>query len=178
MPYPVIKRIVKKDNYYQHIEVLKRNRYKRFKNQQFFVEGVEVINQAINNNWEIDSFVYNREKELSDWAKDILANSTAKTHYEMNKELMETFSDKNDSSELMAIIKMPENNLDKIKTKENPMIMVFDRPSNLGNLGTIIRSCDAFKVDGLIITGHCVDLYDPKVIRSSLGAIFSIITIS
>src|SRR5690554_1449942 len=170
---PIIKKIYKKDNDYQHIEVLKRNRYKRFKYKKFFVEGVEPINQALKNNWDVISFIYSKENNLSDWAKNILDNSTAKVHYEMSKELMDSISDKNNPSELLAILSMPSNDLSKIKIHKTTLIVVFDRPSDRGNLGTIIRSCSSFNVDGLIITGHCVDLYDPKVIRSSLGSFFS-----
>ena len=51
---------------------------------------------------------------------------------------------------------------------------LFDRPSNRGNLGTILRSCDALGVEGLILTGHGVDLYDPDVIVSSMGSFFNV----
>lgn len=51
-------------------------------------------------------------------------------------------------------------------------MVLFDRPSNKGNLGTLIRSCDAFGVDLLILTGHAVDLYDPDVISASMGSFF------
>jgi len=53
-----------------------------------------------------------------------------------------------------------------------PFIVLFDRPSNKGNLGTIIRSCDALGADMLILTGHAVDLYDPDVVVSSMGSFF------
>jgi TrmH family RNA methyltransferase len=54
------------------------------------------------------------------------------------------------------------------------LVAVMDRPGNPGNLGTLIRSCDAFGVHGLIVTGHAVDLYDPATIRASRGSIFAI----
>ena len=54
------------------------------------------------------------------------------------------------------------------------MIALFDRPSNHGNLGTILRSCDALGVEGLILTGHGVDLYDPDVVSSTMGSFFCV----
>lgn len=54
------------------------------------------------------------------------------------------------------------------------MLALFDRPSNRGNLGTILRSCDALGVEALIITGHAVDLYDPEVVVSSMGSFFRV----
>ncbi len=53
-------------------------------------------------------------------------------------------------------------------------MVLFDRHSNKGNLGTLIRSCDAFGVDLLILTGHSVDLYGPDVISSSMGSFFNL----
>lgn len=53
-------------------------------------------------------------------------------------------------------------------------MVVFDRPSSPGNLGSSLRSADAFGADGVIITGHAVDIYDPFVVRGSMGALFAL----
>jgi tRNA G18 (ribose-2'-O)-methylase SpoU len=71
-------------------------------------------------------------------------------------------------------VAMPANELSKINLPANPLLVIFDRPANKGNLGSIIRSCDAFGADALIITGHAVDLYDPETIRASMGSFFKL----
>ena len=58
---------------YQKFEVLKTNRNKRYKYGEFFVEGVRNINNAVENGWEIVSFLYDGDRKLSDWARDKLA---------------------------------------------------------------------------------------------------------
>ena len=73
----------------------------------------------------------------------------------------------------MAVIGMREDRLDSIILSDNPFIVLFDRPSNKGNLGTMIRSCDALGADLLILTGHSVDLYDPDVVVSAMGSFFN-----
>ncbi len=55
-----------------------------------------------------------------------------------------------------------------------PLYILFDLPSNHGNLGSIIRSADALGADGLILTGHGVDLYHPEVITASMGSFFNL----
>jgi TrmH family RNA methyltransferase len=165
-------KIYSENNHYQHLEVLKLNRYKRHTYQEFFVEGVRNLNEAIKNNWRVKSFAYSREKRLSDWATDILANSRADVHFELPDDLMNELSEKEDASELIAVMEMPEDDLGRISLKENMVVVAFDRPSNKGNLGTIIRTCDALGCQGLIITGHAVDLYDPETIRASMGSFF------
>jgi 23S rRNA (uridine2479-2'-O)-methyltransferase len=54
------------------------------------------------------------------------------------------------------------------------LALVLDTPSNPGNLGTIVRSCDALGADGVIVTGHAVDVYDPATITASRGSIFAV----
>jgi TrmH family RNA methyltransferase len=55
---------------------------------------------------------------------------------------------------------------------QNPFILTLDRPGDFGNLGSTIRSANAFGVDAVYIIGHGVDVYEPKVIRASLGSVF------
>lgn len=165
--------IYTENNDFQHLEVLKRNRTKRTQFEEFIVEGVKPIELLIKNNWKIVSFAYSKE-QLSDWAKSILANSKAETHFELPIDLMKKLSDKEEFSELIAIVQMPEDDLSRIKIKDTLLIVVFDRASSPGNLGTLIRSCDSLGVDGLIVTGHSADIYDVKTISSSIGTLFSL----
>ena len=170
-------KIYSKNATYQKLEVLKTNRNKRYKYYEFFVEGVRNINEAIRNNWHICSFLYTTEKPLSNWSKDILRTVNSDCNYELTARLMADLSNKEDTSELMAVVKMRDDSFEQFYFSKNPVIALFDRPSNKGNLGTIIRSCDALGVEGLIITGHAVDLYDTDVIVSSMGSFFNVPTI-
>jgi tRNA G18 (ribose-2'-O)-methylase SpoU len=171
---PRIVKIYSENNDFQYVETLRRRREKRLRHREFFVEGVRHINQALKYHWNIRAFIYSRDKSLSDWAKHILDESQAETHYELPGNLHAQLSNKTEPSELIAIVTMPEDHLDRIPVKENLLIVVFDRPTSPGNLGTIIRSCDALRADGLIITGHSVDLYDPETISATTGSFFAL----
>lgn len=140
----------------------------------FFVEGVRNINEAIRNQWEIISFLYTPDIPLSSWAKETLSAVRTQVNYELSASLMAELSGKADTSELMAVVKMRPDSFEQFHLSENPLLALFDRPSNKGNLGTIIRSCDALGVEGLILTGHGVDLYDPEVVVSSMGSFFNV----
>lgn len=166
------KNIYSQNAAYQKFEVLKSNRNKRYKYREFFVEGVRNINQSVENGWKIASFLYDGKRKLSNWAEKMLRTVETETNYELTPELMAGLSGKEDTSELLAVVKMRSDSPEDICLSENPFIVVFDRPSNKGNLGTVIRSCDAFGIDALIVTGHAVDLYDPDVISSSMGSFF------
>lgn len=161
-----------RDSTFQKFEVLKRNRNKRYKYREFLVEGVRSLNEAVKNGWKIRSFLYD-ESNLSGWASEMIRKVDTDMNYSLTGELMEELSGKEDTSELMAVIEMREDSLDKVQLSENPFLVLFDRPSNKGNLGTMIRSCDALGADMLIITGHGVDLYDPDVVVSAMGSFFN-----
>jgi len=165
-------KVVCKNNIFQKFEVLKRNRNKRYKYHEFLVEGVRSLNEAVKNGWKVNSFLYDRA-HLSGWAEEMIANVATERNYWLTAQLMKELSDKEDTSELMAVIEMREDRLDSVQLSDNPFIVLFDRPSNKGNLGTMIRSCDALGADMLIITGHAVDLYDPDVVVSAMGSFFN-----
>lgn len=174
---PRVIKIYSENNDFQYAETLRRKREKRLRQREFFVEGVRPINQALKYNWHIRAWLYSREKPLSDWAENILRASHAKVHYELPWYLHAKLSGKAEPSELIALVAMPQDDLARIPLTERPLVVVFDRPASPGNLGTIIRSCDALHVDGLIITGHGVDLYDPETISATTGSFFALPTV-
>ena len=159
---------------FQRVEVLLRNRTKRHRYGEFVVEGVRAINGALAAEWAIRSFAYARGRELSRWATSILEVSTAESHLEVSPELFEQLSGKEEPSELLAVVAMRPDSTDRIPARAGMVVLVVDRPASPGNLGTVIRSCDAFGVSGVIVTGHGVDLYDPATIRASVGSFFAV----
>lgn len=164
---------------YQKFEVLRSNRTKRYHYGEFLVEGVRSLKEAKTCGWEIKSLIY-PDAQLSDWANGYIKECNCALNYRLKPELMAKLSGKNDVSEMMAIVAMKpdmaESVLDKLvdSLPENPMIVLFDRPSNRGNLGTLIRSADALGVSLILTTGHSVDLYDPEVVVSAMGSFFKV----
>ncbi len=161
------------NNDYQRFEVLKTNRNKRYKYNEFLVEGVRSLKEAAANGWQIRSFLYDKNN-LSDWAQDMIRTVGTEVNYNLTPALLKELSGKADTSELMAVIRMREDSLEQVPLSPNPFIVLFDRPSNKGNLGTMIRSCDALGADMLIITGHAVDLYEPDVVVAAMGSFFNL----
>lgn len=171
---PRLLRVSTANTAFQRVEVLLRNRTKRHRYGEFVVEGVRAINGALASGWSIRSFAYSRDRQLSRWASDILQASTAESHLEMAPELFDSISGKEEPSELIAVAAIRPGSVDRIPVGAGMTVVVVDRPASPGNLGTLIRSCDAFGVSGVIVTGHGVDLYDPATIRASVGAFFAI----
>lgn len=76
--------------------------------------------------------------------------------------------------ELLAVVALPADDLRRIPVGPAMLTVVFDRPASPGNIGTLVRSADAFGASGVIITGHAADVYDPKAVRASTGSLFAL----
>ncbi len=171
---PQIIRVRNENNDFQYVETLRRNRSKRHQAREFVVEGVRAINGLLAAGWPISTFLYSHERQLSGWATDILAASSAKRHLELSNPLLDKLSGKEESSELLAVATIPQDDLRRIPHRGDLRVVLLDRPANPGNLGTIIRTCDALGVDGVIISGHAVDLYSPETLNASAGSLFAL----
>jgi 23S rRNA (uridine2479-2'-O)-methyltransferase len=171
---PKLIRLSRADADVQQFEALRHNREKRQKLRCFLVEGVRPINQMLAYHWHVEAFIVAQGRALSDWALAILANSQARLHYELAPDLFARLSGKQEPSELLAVVRMPPDSLDRIALRPDLLVVVFDRPQNPGNLGTLLRSADALGAHGLIITGHAADLYDPETLSASTGSLFAL----
>jgi len=167
-------RLYSENNDFQHVETLKNNRSKRQKSGEFFVEGVRNINQALAHAFRVKALYSAVDAALSSWASEVLERGIAERHFLLPPALMAKLSDKHEPSELVAVLAMPEDDLARIPAPPGARLVVVDRPSNPGNLGTLLRSCDAFQVSGVVITGHACDLYEPQVLRASMGSFFAL----
>ncbi len=162
-----------RNDVYQWVETLKRNRAKRRKLGEFLVEGVVPVNQALAQGWPVRAVVYDPTRALSAWARDVLTRSAEAARVEMAPALLEELSDKEEPSELLLVAAMKDVALGALDAAA-PMTVVLDRTSSPGNLGSIIRSCSAFACGGVVLLGHAADPYDPHAVRASLGALFSV----
>lgn len=79
---------------------------------------------------------------------------------------------------VLALVEPPEIRLTDLKFKDKPLLVVLERVEKPGNLGAILRTADAAGVDAVIVCDELCDIHNPNVIRASLGAIFSVPTVS
>jgi 23S rRNA (uridine2479-2'-O)-methyltransferase len=159
---------------FQQWEALLTNRAKRHRSGEFLVQGVRPITMAIRHGWPVRALLYDATRDPSSWARELLANVDT-TRVAMAGPLLHELGGKEDDTpELIAVVAFADDDLDRIPTEGDPLVVVFDRPGNPGNLGTLIRSADAFGAAGVIVTGHAADIYDPKAVRASTGSLFAL----
>lgn len=94
-----------------------------------------------------------------------------KIHF-VSSQVYEKLAYRGSSEGIIGIYKTKEFNLNEFSPKENASVIVVESVEKPGNLGAILRSCEAFGIDALIVTDSKVDFYNPNVLRSSVGCFF------
>jgi TrmH family RNA methyltransferase len=159
---------------FQQWQAALTNRVKRQRAGEFLVHGVRPISLAIEHGWPIRALLYNAEARLSNWASDTITSVNA-LRVAMAPELLRELGEKSDETpELLAVVEMLPDDLSRIETRPDFLGVVFDRPGSPGNIGSLVRSLDAFGGNGMIVSGHAADPYDPKAVRSSTGSLFAL----
>jgi tRNA G18 (ribose-2'-O)-methylase SpoU len=164
-------RVTTRNASFQQWQALLTNRTKRQRAGEFLVQGVRPITLAVEHGWTVHTLIYPDRTGLSAWARDML-ESTGATPVAMAPDLFAELAGK-ESAELLAAVAMPADRADRVPLAPDVLVVVFDRPSTPGNIGTLIRSADAFGAAAVIVTGHAADPYDPLSVRASTGSIFA-----
>lgn len=161
---------------FQQWEALLDNRTKRARSGEFLVQGVRPITLAVRHGWTIRALIHPIGRHLSEWAAGLLDDPGLRAErVAMAPELVQELAGKqDDTAELVAVAALPADRLDRITVDEKFLGVVFDRPTNPGNIGTVLRSADAFGAAGVIVAGHAADPYDPKAVRASTGSLFAL----
>jgi tRNA G18 (ribose-2'-O)-methylase SpoU len=168
-------RITTRNATFQQWQAQLTNRTKRQRNGEFLVQGVRPISLAVEHGFEIRALLFAEDRALSQWARGILDRAGRAVRAELAPELLHELGGKDDESpELVAVVGLPADDLGRLPAGPDTLVMVFDRPTTPGNIGTLVRSADAFGATGVVITGHAADPYDPRAVRASTGSLFAL----
>lgn len=170
-------RITSHNARFQQWRALLTNRTKRQRAGEFLVQGVRPITLAAERGWPVRTLIHSTERPLSNWAEGLLGGGFPGSveRVAMAPELLAELGEKNASApEVIAAVELPADDLSRIAVGADFLGVLFDRPTSPGNIGSVIRSADAFGADGLIVAGHAADPYDPKSVRASTGSLFAV----
>ena len=140
---------------------------------KFIVEGWKSIEEAIHAGIEIETILYDEHRFENIKLIHSLKRSANEVLCAKAKEI-DAISDTIASQGIIAVIPKLSmgNKLHALFKKQSALVVVLDGITDPGNLGTIIRTCDWFGVDALFIGNNSVELYNPKVVRSTMGSLF------
>lgn len=173
------RRIERRNAQFQQWQALLTNRTKRSRAGEMLIQGVRPITQAISHGLEIRLLLTDSRENPSRWARELLESSPAPVVH-LAPELMAELGEREDGApELLAVAALPDDDLARLDasrpgTGGHPVVVVFDRPTGPGNIGSLARSVDALGGAGLVVTGHAADPWDPAAIRASTGSVFAV----
>jgi TrmH family RNA methyltransferase len=144
----------------------------------FMVEGLRLTQEAAGSHFDIVRVLH-----LADFASDpagarLLEALRMKCHaiHQVTPREMDQVAETVTSQGILAVVRQRRESVSALIARREPgaIVVALDSISDPGNLGTIIRTCDWFGVDGVLVGRNSVDLYNPKVVRASMGGVFHV----
>jgi TrmH family RNA methyltransferase len=170
----MIKMIASRDN-----EKLKYTRSllkakNRNKESKFIVEGFRILTLAVESNSYIEYIFINEDFESKEEHKKLIKEFEARKVdiYKTSNKNFNELVDTENTQGIIGVRNFVTKNL-KDNLSDEKFIVVLDRVQDPGNMGTIIRTADAAGVEAVVVLKGSVDIYNPKVIRSTMGSVFS-----
>jgi 23S rRNA (uridine2479-2'-O)-methyltransferase len=171
---PAVLRVASRNAAFQQWRALLSNRVKRQRAGEFIIQGVRPITLAVEYGWPVRFMIYDVSRTLSRWAADVVAASGARP-VAMAPELLSELGEKDGGTpEMVAVAAIPPDDFSRIPRSPDLLAVALDRPASPGNIGMLIRSADALGANGVIVTGHAADPYDPKSVRASTGSLLAV----
>lgn len=147
----------------------------RWNKRLFVVEGIKIVDECLNSGYPIQYIVYSEQLFNVVGGRELFDRiSSLPNLIKVPDKLFNEISDVETPQGILAIIPFEVKMMEGIDDDKEPFILLLDRVQDPGNLGTIIRTADAFGIDGIIVTEGCVDVYNPKVVRATMGSIFRV----
>lgn len=146
----------------------------RNKESKFLIEGYRILTLAIECKADLDYVFINEDFDKKEEHKKFLKTLEDKKImvYKTTNKIFDELIDTENTQGILAVVKFKERSIETNINDDNRFVLILDRIQDPGNMGTIIRTADAAGVDAIIALKGCVDIYNPKVIRSTMGSIF------
>lgn len=137
----------------------------------FLIEGKREIELAIKGNYELETVLF--LPELISEEQLTKLSKLGINLIEINKEVYQKLAYRDTTEGIIAVAKTKSLALQDLKLPKNPLILVMESIEKPGNIGAMLRTCDAANIDAVIIANPKTDLYNPNIVRSSVGCLFT-----
>jgi len=158
--------------------LLQQKSQQRRKEGVFVVEGRRELEHCMAAGYEVESiFSLTPNPSIPSEARPPVAFRGGEgSIYQVSPKVYEKIAYRGSTEGVIAIVKAKHHRLEDLQLKENALVVVLESVEKPGNLGAVLRSADAAQADAVIVCDPLTDLYNPNLIRSSIGAIFTVPT--
>lgn len=146
----------------------------RSKESKFIIEGFRILTQAVDCKADLQYVFINEDFENKNEHIEflgLLEDKNIKVYKTTNK-IFQEFIDTETTQGIIGVVGFKKREISEVLDEDCRFVLILDRIQDPGNMGTIIRTADAAGVDAIINLKGCVDIYNSKVIRSTMGSIF------
>ena len=171
-----MQKITSKDNeFIKHVKKLKDKKFRDIHNE-FLIEGIKIVKEAIQENAMIKQIIICEEcKETENISKEL---TYAIAKYEciyVSKQVFNSITEVTNPQGILAVVSKNSSESENAQIDYNQDIIVaLDDLQDPGNLGTILRTVDSIGLTQILVSKGTADCYNPKVVRSTMGAIFRV----
>jgi TrmH family RNA methyltransferase len=137
----------------------------------FLIEGQREISLAIKGGYEIETVLFLPELVSESEINKLIQNSFQ--IIEINKEVYQKLAYRDTTEGILAVARTKSLKLSDLKLSDNPLILVVESLEKPGNIGAVLRTADAANLDAVLIANPKSDLYNPNIVRSSVGCLFT-----
>lgn len=156
----------------KQILVLKEKSRERKKNGLFVIEGQRELMLASKANYKIKTVLFYPDLVTINDLNTLISSEIERI--QISREVFEKLAHRSSTEGIIAICETKKHHLEDLKfPNKKPLILVAEAPEKPGNIGAILRTADAAHVDAVIIANPKSDLYNPNIIRSSVGCVFT-----
>jgi RNA methyltransferase, TrmH family len=136
----------------------------------FLIEGKREIEIAVKGGYEIETILFLVDMISETEILQIVKNADL---IEISKDVYQKLAYRDTTEGILAVAKSKSLELSDLKLSKNPLILVAEAPEKPGNIGALLRTADAANLDAVIIANPKSDLYNPNIVRSSVGCLFT-----
>jgi len=155
----------------KHLVQLQAKSKVRKQTQTFLIEGIREISLALKGSYKVQTVLF-----LPDIISEVEVKRTIPNGIELieiSSEVYKKLAYRDTTEGILAITKTKSLRLEDLNLPENPLVLVAESLEKPGNLGAILRTADAAKLDAVLIANPKSDMYNPNIIRASVGCLFT-----
>lgn len=170
----MINKIISNQNkHIKHAKSLSMKKYRDISGQ-YLIEGIKLMREAYLNDIGLDMVFISSDIVENEEIKSIadICNKKGISTHEIDNRIFKEISETESSQGIIGIAKKKYYNLHDILESKTVNLIVLDEVQDPGNVGTIIRTADACDFNGVILSKGCVDIYNSKAVRATMGSLF------
>lgn len=162
----------KQNTYIKEYRKLTEQRKYRRQTGYFVCEGAKLAVEAVKSGCALGENAYYTAAAAEKYPECISLLRESCKMVQISEEVADSISDTKSPQGIFITVRHLDKILNLSTIDSSRQFIILENLQDMGNIGTIIRSCDAFSIDGVILAGDCADVFAPKTVRSAMGSLF------